>query len=92
MTTGTAPAKNTDREIWRERSGDYYAPSIHVTEEGGIGIDVGGTVIVMDVRDWHGLANRQRITELCLNEKCPRGGMPVEIIADGVSEDGKNAG
>lgn len=24
--------KNTDREIYREREGDYYADSVHVTE------------------------------------------------------------
>ena len=51
--------KNTDREIWRgqdEGSGDFYADSIHVTEQGQIGIDCGGTVIVMPGRSWHGLA------------------------------------
>ena len=47
---------NTDREIWRRIPGDYYSPSIHVTAEGGIGIDVGGRVIVMDIEDWHRLA------------------------------------
>ncbi len=24
-------AQNTDRELWRERDGDFYADSIHVT-------------------------------------------------------------
>jgi hypothetical protein len=41
--------KNTDRELWRgpdEGCGDFYADSIHITEGGGIGIDVGGHVIV----------------------------------------------
>lgn len=47
---------NTDREIWREREGDYYADSIHVTEGGGIGINCGGSVFVMPVRDWYKLA------------------------------------
>lgn len=64
MTDQPAAAKNTDREIWREREGDYYAPSIHVTQEGGIGIDVGGTVFVMDVRDWHRLAVEASDTDL----------------------------
>lgn len=36
------PAQNTDRELWRESPGDYYANSIHLTESGGIGINVGG--------------------------------------------------
>lgn len=44
---------NTDREIWREDPGDPYSPSIHVTADGMIGINVGGTVFVRDVRSWH---------------------------------------
>lgn len=44
---------NTDREIWREDPDDAYSPSIHVTEDGKIGINVGGTVFVRDVRNWH---------------------------------------
>jgi len=51
-------AKNTDREIWRKTDGDAYAPSIHVTESGNIGINVGGTVNVMPVERWHSLASR----------------------------------
>jgi len=51
------PFKNTDREIWRETPGDYYAPSIHVTEGGGIGIDVSGWVMVLPVRTWHKLGD-----------------------------------
>ena len=47
---------NTDKEIWRERPGDYYADSIHVTEGGGIGINCGGYVYVKPVREWHKLA------------------------------------
>lgn len=50
---------NTDKEIWREQSDerDYYAPSMHVTIDGKIGINVGGHVIVKDAREWHKLAN-----------------------------------
>jgi hypothetical protein len=46
--------KNTDRELWRA-SDSYYAPSIHVTEGSGIGMNVGGRVIVMPIEDWHSL-------------------------------------
>ena len=46
-------ALNTDRELWREREGDYYADSLHVTEGGGIGMNCGGSVIVMPIRKWH---------------------------------------
>ncbi|MAN86398.1 MAG: hypothetical protein CL555_05910 [Algoriphagus sp.] len=53
----TQAAENTDREIWREREGDYYADSIHVTQQGRIGINCGGHVIQMPVRDWHRLAS-----------------------------------
>lgn len=45
--------KNTDKEIWRRISGDYYSPSIHVTEVNGIGINCGGSVIVAPVEKWH---------------------------------------
>lgn len=61
-------AKNTDREIWRKVPGDYYSPSIHVTEGGGIGIDVGGFVIVKPVKWWHELAKR----ELAMSDPCNR--------------------
>ena len=44
---------NTDKELWRERPGDYYANSIHVTEGGGIGMDVAGFVIVAPIKAWH---------------------------------------
>ena len=47
---------NTDRELWREREGDYFADSIHVTESGGIGINCGGTVYVKTLREWSRLA------------------------------------
>lgn len=50
---GPFAVANTDRELWRERPGDYYADSIHVTEGGGIGINVGGLVIVRPLREWH---------------------------------------
>jgi hypothetical protein len=45
-------AENTDREIYREREGDYYADSIHVTDTGGIGFSVAGSVIVRPLRVW----------------------------------------
>ena len=47
--------KNTDRELW-SASPDAFASSIHVTERGGIGVNVGGTVIVMPIEKWHTLA------------------------------------
>lgn len=55
---GGVAAENTDREIWRRVERDFYSPSIHVTRGGGIGINVGGTVIVMPVERWHELAMR----------------------------------
>ena len=45
-------AKNTDKEIWRKIPGDVYSPSIHVTERGDIGIQVGGRVIVLPIEAW----------------------------------------
>jgi hypothetical protein len=52
-----APIKNTDVELFRERE-DYYAPSIHVTAEGNIGMNVGGLVIVLSIREWHKLGKQ----------------------------------
>lgn len=54
-------AENTDREIYRTPDkglGAYYSDSIHVTKHGGIGINVGGRVIVLPLRDWHSLARQ----------------------------------
>jgi hypothetical protein len=48
--------ENTDRKIWRERPGDFYSDSIHATNGGGIGINCGGHVIVMTLRNWHRVA------------------------------------
>jgi hypothetical protein len=56
------PALNTDRELWREKPGDYYSDSIHVTEGGGIGLNCGGCVIVMPIRKWHALAEAAQVT------------------------------
>lgn len=44
---------NTDRELWRERLCDPLSNSIHVTETGAIGINVGGRVIVAPLGEWH---------------------------------------
>jgi hypothetical protein len=51
-------AKNTDREIWRREEGDFYSPSMHVTERGEIGIDVKGFVIVAPAEKWHDAMRR----------------------------------
>lgn len=59
------PCQNNDRELWRE--GDFYSPSIHVTEHGGIGINVGGHVIVAPLRSWHDAGNKV----MCVNTKHP---------------------
>jgi hypothetical protein len=49
--------ENTDKEIWREIPDDYYAPSIFVTAQNTIGINVGGSVHVKHVHEWHRLAH-----------------------------------
>lgn len=52
--------QNTDRELWREPTDEigreFYQPSIHVTERGGIGLNVDGHVIVLSLRAWHAMA------------------------------------
>ena len=47
-------AQNTDRQLWRE-SDNAFASSLHVTEAGGIGMNVGGLVIVLSIEKWHAL-------------------------------------
>lgn len=60
--------QNTDRELWRECDGDYYAHSIHVTDHGGIGINCGGHVIVAPLKSWHDAGE----LFLCVNPALPR--------------------
>ena len=62
---------NTDKEIWRKIKDDFYSPSIHITEKGGIGINVGGRVIVLPVEKWHELADRIIAEENQLQNKEP---------------------
>ena len=50
------PVENTDKELWRETPNDYYSPSIFVTEQNSIGINVSGMVYVKPVEEWHRLA------------------------------------
>ena len=57
MSDNPTACENTDRELWREREGDYYANSIFVTKHSGIGINCGGSVIVRPIREWHKLAS-----------------------------------
>ena len=60
------PCVNTDIELWR-KTPDYYSPSIHVTQDGAIGIDCGGHVIVAPIEVWHDLGKKH----LCVNDKQP---------------------
>lgn len=50
-------AANTDRELFREDTGDpagsYYEDSVFVSKEGFIGMNVGGRVMVARIKDWH---------------------------------------
>ena len=57
-------AENTDKEIWRETPGDVYSDSIHVTNDGKIGINCGGHVVVMPLRMWHRLALKEGLKEV----------------------------
>jgi hypothetical protein len=51
------PCENTDRHLWPEVSDpNAETESIHVTAQGGIGINVGGYVYVKPLREWHRLA------------------------------------
>lgn len=52
-------ALNTDRDLWREPPGDYYANRLFLTEGGGIGMDVGGHCIVKPIKEWFRLARAE---------------------------------
>jgi hypothetical protein len=52
-------ALNTNRELYREDTGhpagSYYEHSCFVTEDGKIGINVGGSVITKTLEDWYAI-------------------------------------
>ena len=66
--------RNTDTEIWRQNKDDFYSPSIHITEQGDIGIKVRGSVIVLSAREWHGL--KEENEELKKKENAQSRGCP----------------
>jgi len=45
--------ENTDREIWRKVKDDCFSPSIHITHNNSIGMNIGGHVCVMPIETWH---------------------------------------
>ena len=49
------PTKNTDTHLFSEVESDYYSYSCHMTQDRLLGIDVGGYVKVMSLKDWHQL-------------------------------------
>jgi len=69
------PCENTDKEIWRAEPGGYYSDSIHVTENGGIGINCGGMVFTKPIRQWHALAVAAE-----LNRRTPEPGQPEAAL------------
>lgn len=77
--------ENTDRELWRELERDYYCPSIHVTSDGRIGINVGGTVHVMPLAGWHALAKLAAAVE-ALEKLFEKWARDNESIDQGASE------
>lgn len=72
---------NTDRELWREREGDYYAPSLFVTQGGGIGINVGGHVFVKPIHLWHWLAQEDSARHYATQPKAPTVELVRNVIA-----------
>lgn len=65
-TVDARAAANTDRELFREDTGEpagsYYENSLHVTAEGTIGMNVGGTVYTLPIAKWHALATTAAAT------------------------------
>lgn len=52
------PCINTDRELFRQIEGDYYSPSVSVTERGGIQMHFGGLVVGKSIEEWHSLVSK----------------------------------
>lgn len=55
-------ARNTDTEIYRDKFGDkdqYYADSLFITQTGALGIQCGGAIRVLPIRDWHKLGMQE---------------------------------
>jgi hypothetical protein len=59
---------NTDRELYRDAPEDFYTDSLHVTINGGIGINCGGLVFVKTLREWHRLAKADAAPDLPARE------------------------
>lgn len=74
-------AKNEDREIWRQKDGDFYSPSIHITKDGQVGINVGGLVYVAPVEDWHKslVQTKDRVMKK-EDYKCTKCGLEIIIM------------
>ena len=47
--------QNTDIKLWIKDKENCFSPSVHATQDGCIGINVGGTVIVKPIEVWHHL-------------------------------------
>ena len=76
------PCANTDKEIWREKPGDYYSDSIHVTEGGGIGINCGGYIVTLPVRKWNELGmSYSRTQEGVQIDPAPQDGEVKRVLA-----------
>lgn len=58
---GNGCAQKTDKTLWVEPPSSQFSPqnSIHLTECGGIGMQVGGVVIVKPLRAWFDLASAE---------------------------------
>ena len=81
-------ALNTDKEIWRKIKDDFYSPSIHITKDNDIGLNVGGRVIVIPIEEWHKIALVVEALELRLaktKEALENIVKHYEIIAEGLT-------
>ena len=53
---GYGESENTDTHLWPIVSETPYAPSLRITAEGALSINVGSLVIVKPIEEWHALA------------------------------------
>ena len=64
--------QNNDKILYREKNSTHYGSfddSLFVTEGGGIGINVAGTVYVKPLKEWHQLSNEDDRLKAELEQK-----------------------
>lgn len=67
MTTQSNAYQNNDKQIYKRPAKDWkeegYTPTLFITPEGMLGIEVFGTVFVKTIEEWHHMAKQNKLLE-----------------------------